>query len=160
MEASIIVSKGAEGFTFEDVIIGEITRSGEYRVSEEEIISFASRYDPLPIHVDHRAAAAGPFGVLTASGAHMIAIRMRLIHDLAYGGGVIAAVGIEELQFLAPLRAGQICQLEAEILEKRESSKRADRGIVTLRQTLLADGVPVVTMKDIVLMRRRPAAEV
>jgi acyl dehydratase len=85
---------------------------------------------------------------------------MRLIHDLAYGGGVIAAVGIEELQFLAPLRAGQICQLEAEILEKRESSKRADRGIVTLRQTLLADGVPVVTMKDIVLMRRRPAAEV
>jgi acyl dehydratase len=150
-------TQGQADFTFEDVVIGDIQQSSSLYLTEEEIIGFASRYDPLPIHIDHAAAAAGPFGVLTASGAHMVALRMRLIHDFAYGGGVIAAIGLDEVRFLAPLRAGQTCQAEIEFLEKRESAKRPDRGIVTIRQTLLADGVPVLSLKDIVLMRRRPA---
>jgi acyl dehydratase len=157
MEASVIGSKGKAGFSFEDVVIGAVETSSTFLLTEEEIIAFAGKYDPLPIHVDHLAAAAGPFGVITASGAHMIAIRMRLIHDFAYGGGVIAAIGLDEVRFLAPLRAGQTCQVEIEFLEKRESAKRADRGVVTIRQTLLADGAPVLSLKDLVLMRRRPA---
>jgi hypothetical protein len=43
-----------------------------------------------------------------------------------------------------------------EFLEKRESRKRPDRGIVSIREILLADGAPVLSLKDIVLMRRRP----
>ena len=95
--------------------------------------------------------------MLTASGVHMLALRMRLVHDFAYGGGVIAAIGLDEVRFVAPLRAGQTCQVEIEFLEKRASTKRLDRGIVTIRQTLLADGAPVLNLKDIVLMRRQPA---
>ena len=160
MEASVIASKGKAGFTFEDVVIGAVETSSGFLVTEAEIISFASRYDPLPIHIDRQAAAAGPFGMLTASGAHMIAIRMRLLHDFAYGGGVIAAVGLDEVRFPAPLRVGQMCKVESEFMEKRESTKRPDRGVVTIRQSLLADGAPVLTLKDIVLMRRRPADSV
>jgi acyl dehydratase len=160
MEASVIASKGKAGFAFEDVVIGAVETSGDFLVTEAEIIAFASRYDPLPIHIDRQAAAAGPFGVLTASGAHMIAIRMRLLHDFAYGGGVIAAVGLDEVRFLAPLRVGQTCKVESEFLEKRQSTKRPDRGVVTIRQSLLADGAPVLTLKDIVLMRRRPIGHV
>jgi acyl dehydratase len=152
----ITTTKGDTSFTFEDVIIGDTQKSSKLVLTESEIINFASHYDPLPIHIDHQAATAGPFGTLTASGAHMIALRMRLIHDFAYGGGVIAAIGLDEVRFLAPLRAGQTCQVEIEFLEKRESAKRADRGIVTIRQTLLADGTPVLNLKDIVLMRRQP----
>jgi acyl dehydratase len=159
MQASIIASQGKAGFSFEDVVIGSVETSSAFLLTADEIIGFASRYDPLPIHIDQAAAAAGPFGVLTASGAHMVAIRMRLIHDFAYGGGVIAAIGLDEVRFLAPLRAGQTCQVEIEFLEKRESAKRPDRGVVTIRQTLLADGAPVLSLKDIVLMRRRPAAQ-
>lgn len=159
MEASVIASKGRTGFTFEDVLIGTVETSGGFLVTEAEIISFASRYDPLPIHLDREAAAAGPFGVLTASGAHMLAIRMRLIHDFDYGGGVIAAMGLDEVRYLAPLQAGRICKIESEFLKKRESAKRPDRGIVTIRQTLLADGAPVLNLKDVVLMRRRPAGQ-
>jgi acyl dehydratase len=160
MQASIIDSKGKASFTFEDVVMGAVETSSGFLVTEAEIIAFASRYDPLPIHIDHQAAAAGPFGALTASGAHMIAIRMRLLHDFAYGGGVIAAVGLDELRFLAPLQVGQTCKVESEFLEKRESRKRPDRGVVTIRQTLLADGAPVMTLKDFVLMRRRPLSQV
>jgi acyl dehydratase len=150
-------AKGNPAFTFEDVTIGDIQKSSTFLLTESEIINFATHYDPLPIHIDHAAAAAGPFGVLTASGAHMVALRMRLIHDFPYGGGVIAAIGLDEVRFLAPLRANQTCQVEIEFLEKRESAKKPDRGIVTIRQTLLADGTPVLNLKDIVLMRRKPA---
>jgi acyl dehydratase len=155
METTVITAQGRPDFTFEDVTIGEIQTSSAHHLTESEIIAFDRRYDPMPIHVDQTAAAAGPFGALTASGAHVIAIRMRLIHDFAYGGGVIAAIGLDEVRFLAPLRAGQTCQVEIEFLEKRVSAKRPDRGIVTIRQTLLADGVPILSLKDIVLMQRR-----
>ncbi len=95
MEASVIASSGNADFTFEDVVIGAVERSKTFRLTEAEIIAFAGRYDPMPIHLNQQAAAAGPFGVLTTSGAHMIAIRMRLINDFAYGGGVIAAIGLD-----------------------------------------------------------------
>ena len=79
MEASFIVSKGKADFTFEGVVIGAVETSSSFLVTDAEIIAFASRYDPLPMHIDQHAAAAGPFGALTASGVHMIAIRMRLL---------------------------------------------------------------------------------
>lgn len=158
METAKTTTKGDASFTWDDVVIGASEKSSVYRVTEDEIIAFASRYDPLPIHVDLEIAAAGPFGSLTASGVHMLAIRMRLVHDFAYGGGVIASIGLDEVRYLAPLRAGQACQVEIKFLEKRPSAKHADRGIVIIEMVMRADGVPVASMKDIVLMRRRKVA--
>jgi acyl dehydratase len=158
VEAATTTTKGDASFTWDDVVIGASETSSVYLVTEDEIIAFASRYDPLPIHLDREIAAAGPFGSLTASGVHMLAIRMRLVHDFAYGGGVIASIGLDEVRYLAPLRAGQACQVEIKFLEKRPSAKHADRGVVIIEMVMRADGVPVASMKDIVLMRRRQAA--
>jgi len=46
---------------FEDHTIGETREFGSYRVSEEEIIEFGTRYDPQPFHVDREAARSRPF---------------------------------------------------------------------------------------------------
>jgi len=159
VEAFEAASKGDKSFTWDDVIVGATETSSTYRVSEAEIVAFASRYDPLSIHIDREIAAASQFGSLTASGVHMLAIRMRLVHDFAYGGGVIASIGLDEVRYLAPLRADQECRVEIKFLEKRPSGKRADRGVVIVEMVMLADGVAVVSMKDIVLMRRRTVAE-
>jgi acyl dehydratase len=157
METTVIASGGDQNFTWDDIVVGATERSSSYRVTEDEIISFAGRYDPLPIHVDRAAAEASPFGGLTASGVHMLAIRMRLVHEFAYGGGVIAAIGLDEVRYLAPLRANQDCHVEIKFLEARPSAKRADRGVAVIEMVMFADGVKVLGMKDIVLMRRRPA---
>jgi acyl dehydratase len=45
---------------FEDYEEGRIERFGAYRVRREEVIEFASRYDPQPFHLDDAAAAANP----------------------------------------------------------------------------------------------------
>jgi len=41
---------------------------GRYEVTRDEVIEFASRYDPQPFHLDDAAAAATHFGRLAASG--------------------------------------------------------------------------------------------
>jgi acyl dehydratase len=153
--AETTITRGDKNFTLDDIAVGSTELSSLYRITEEEIISFAGQYDPLPIHVDSDAASASQFGSLTASGVHMLAIRMRLVHDFAYGGGVVASIGLDEVRYLAPLRAGQDCQVRITFLAARPSAKRADRGVAVIEMVMLADGVPVLSMKDIVVMRRR-----
>lgn len=155
MTTPVIAAAHESDFTWDDIVVGATETSTSYRVTTDEMVEFASRYDPLPIHVDPAAAAASQFGSLTASGVHMLAIRMRLLHDFPYGAGVIASIGLDEVRFLAPLRADQACQVQIKFLETRPSRKRADRGTVVIEMIMFADGVPVLSLKDIVLMRRR-----
>jgi len=145
-------------FAWEDVVIGSRQLSTTCLVSAAEIIDFAQRFDPLPIHTDPVLAAAGPFGGLTASGSHMVALRNRLLHDFAFSRAVIASLGMDELRYKAPLRPGQTCQLAIEFLDAQPSKSKPDRGSVRMRQTLLADNVPTLTLIDLFLMWRRPTA--
>ena len=47
-------------------------------MSHEEIVDFASRWDPQPFHVDDEWARDGVFGEVIASGVHSFAIFQRL----------------------------------------------------------------------------------
>jgi acyl dehydratase len=151
----VAIGQDMNAFRWEDIVLGEIMRSGIYTVTEDEIVTFARKFDPLPIHVDRDYAATGPFGTLTASGTHMLAIKQRLMHDFVFREGVLASLGFDETRFLAPLRPDQRCQIEVRFVEKRPSGSRADRGIAQMSITFLADDEPVMTQRDNVLMHRR-----
>ena len=58
---------------YEDIEIGTVQSFGAYRVTREEVIEFASKYDPQPFHLDDEAAAKTHFGKLSASGWHTTA---------------------------------------------------------------------------------------
>ena len=66
---------------FEDHVPGSVRELGPAVVDEAEIVEFARRYDPQPIHSDPQWARSGPFGGLIASGWHTAAIMMRLLVD-------------------------------------------------------------------------------
>ena len=65
--------------TLDDLTLGDIFVSEPYEVTVEEIVEFASRYDPQPFHVDAVAAERLFFHGLAASGWHVAAISMRLM---------------------------------------------------------------------------------
>jgi len=63
---------------YEDIVVGSRSSYGCYEVTREEVIEFASKYDPQPFHLDDEAAAQTYFGRLSASGWHTGSMAMRI----------------------------------------------------------------------------------
>ena len=123
---------------FEDYLPGAVYEYGHLTVTEAEILEFARRFDPQPIHIDPGFAAAGPFGGLIASGWHTASMMMRLFAD-HYLSRVasLASPGIDELRWPAPVRPGDQLRLRTTIMEARLSRSKADRGLVRTRGELI-----------------------
>ena len=115
---------------FEDTEIGAISKAGPYLVSKEEIIRFATQYDPVPRHLDEEITARSIFGGLTASSAHTFAVFISLTPKLQPRRHVLAGMGWDELRLPNPVRPGDELDLELIVLEKRESKPKPDRGVV------------------------------
>jgi acyl dehydratase len=123
---------------FEDYLAGAVYEYGHATVSEAEIIAFAQRFDPQPIHVDAGFATNGPFGGLIASGWHTAGIAMRMIVDhYLPRAASLASPGIDELRWPTPVRPGDSLRLRTTILEARRSRSKPDRGLVRTRAELI-----------------------
>ncbi len=69
---------------FEDLQIGQTLKSDTYKVTKEEVIEYANKYDPQPMHTDPEwAEHEGPFGTLIASGWLTASMTMRRFVGLA-----------------------------------------------------------------------------
>jgi acyl dehydratase len=145
------------GTYFEDYPVGAIFTGGPVLVSEAEILDFARRYDPQPMHVDKAAAAAGQFGGLIASGWHTGAMMMQLLEKhFVPRPGNLASPGLDELRWRRPVRPGDRLSLRATVLTARRSRSKPDRGVVTsLVEMINQDGEVVMTLKPISLIRCR-----
>src|SRR5271163_647457 len=96
------------GLYLEDFAVGQVYASGQpLRVDRDQIISFATQFDPQPYHLDDEAARKSVFGGLAASGWHTAAMTMRLMVDGAFkpAGGILG-VGFDNLSWPRPVRAG------------------------------------------------------
>jgi acyl dehydratase len=146
---------------FEDYPEGAVYEFGNIAVGAAEIVDFARRYDPQPMHVDPAAAAEGPFGGLIASGWHTAALMMRLFaeHFLSRVAS-LASPGIDELRWLHPVRPGDVLRIRVHVLEARPSRTRPDRGVLrTFVEVLNQQGAAVMTLKPVNLLRRRPTGQ-
>jgi acyl dehydratase len=144
---------------FEDYPVGRVVTGGPVVVSEAEILDFARRYDPQPMHVDKAAAEAGPFGGLIASGWHTGALMMQLLaaHFLPQPGN-LPSPGVDELRWVRPVRPGDALSLRATVLTARRARSKPDQGVVTsLVEVLNQHGEVVMSLKPVSLMRCRPA---
>ncbi|HEY0185331.1 MAG TPA: MaoC family dehydratase [Rhodopila sp.] len=141
---------------FEDYKVGATYVCGSFTMTEEEIIEFASLYDPQVMHVDPGLAAEGPFGEVIASGWHTVARTMRLVVDNFLPHNGLAAPGINELRWPRPVRPGDTLTLHATIEEARRSRTKPDRGLLhILFEVLNQNGEVVMSMKPMNLVRVR-----
>jgi acyl dehydratase len=119
---------------FDELQIGRRSAAGPYLLSKDEIIRFATQYDPIPRHIDEEAAARSLFGGLTASGSHTFAIY--ILCQLQPHFQVLMGLGWEEVKLPNPVRPGDELDLEMTVLEMRPSKSKSDRGIVRSRNSL------------------------
>jgi acyl dehydratase len=144
---------------FEDIQPGAKAAFGRYKVTREEVIEFATKYDPQPFHLSDEEAAKTHFGKLAASGWHTTAMMMRMLVDnmSAIQQAGLGSPGLDELRWLTPVYPGDILRVETEVLDKRPSRSRADMGSFRSKATVLnQDDVVVMTCISIGLVRRRP----
>jgi len=142
---------------FEDFIPGHTAEYGPRVVSREEIIAFASQYDPQPMHLDETAAQKSLLGGLAASGWHNCGIMMRMICDaFILNSASMGAGGVEEVKWLRPIRPGDRLTLRYTVLDARASKSRPEMGIVRISYEMMnAHGECVMTMVTPALFRRR-----
>lgn len=120
---------------FHNFDIGARFTAGPVKVTAEEIIAFASRFDPQPFHTDPEAARDSFFDGLAASGWHTAAITMRMmVEALPVAGGLIGA-GVDEIRWPRPTRPDDVLRIESEVIERRLMKSRADTGLVKIRTT-------------------------
>ncbi len=148
---------------YEDIKLHEKSRSRGFELIEQEMVEFARVWEPRPHHVDAEFARKTEFGSLIAAGNYLISILYRLVYELSYEksppGAYIAALGLDEVRFLAPARAGDVLVLEYEAISKRDSKSRPHAGIVSVAHKLLNQRNEIVlTMKGSALVERRPTA--
>jgi acyl dehydratase len=146
---------------WEDFEVGKVLTSGTVEVTREEVIAFASRYDPQRFHVDEAAARETMFGGLIASGWMTAALSMRLMCD-AYllDSASLGSPGVEKLQWLKPVRPGDVLQVRTTVLEARPMASKPHIGLARSRmETLNQHGEVVMAMEAWGMYRRRePAA--
>ena len=122
---------------FEDFSVGESFVLGSVEMVEEEMLAFATQFDPQRFHVDAEAAAQTMYGGLIASGWHTGSLMMRLTAEGFLGEHCLGAAGLSELSWPAPVRVGDVLTLRVGILGMRESGSKPNLGFVELSSEMI-----------------------
>ncbi|MFK3738004.1 MaoC family dehydratase [Massilia sp. TN1-12] len=145
---------------FEDFHAGQDIDLGTRSVTEEEIVAFATAFDPQPFHVDAAAASASIYGGVIASGWHTCSMMMRLVVDgLLSRSSSMGSPGLDGVRWLAPVRAGDTLNVRYRTVNVKPSSSKPDRGVVWSTWVAINQhGETVCTVEGMGMFGRRPAA--
>ncbi len=150
-------------YYWEDFVPGEEVHFGAYPVTREEIIEFASEYDPQLMHIDEEAAKKTFVGGLCASGWHTCAMGMRMMCDnYLLQSASMGSPGLDDSKWRAPVRPGEILSMTRVCLERRVSKSRPEMGLTLLRHTMTNQHgeVKMIIEGNLMFARRTPGAGV
>jgi len=134
---------------FEDFVPGRVFELGTIEVTADEMIDFATKFDPQPFHVDPEAAKDSPYGGLIASGWHTCALYMGLlVNGLLHDSSSHGSPGMDELRWLAPVRPGDQLTATNTVEEATPSATKPNRGTVITRSEMS-------NQHDVVVLRMR-----
>ncbi|NIM45213.1 MAG: dehydratase [Nitrososphaeria archaeon] len=144
------------GKYFEDFKIGERFNSPARTLTEADIVTFAGLSgDYNPLHTDEEFAKKTPFKGRVAHGLLTLAISEGLRARLAlFEGTAIALLGVNNVRFISPVKAGDTIRVESRVASKRETSKQ-ERGIIILKDVVKNQRNEVVMEAEITIMVRK-----
>ena len=148
------------GKYFEDLNPGDHFRhpTGRTLTETDNVLFSALTLNTQPLHINEDFAAQTQFGRRIVNGLFTLALVVGLsVSDLTEGT-IVANLGYENIKHPAPVFHGDTVYAETEVLEKRASASKPDRGVVRLRQIgRKSDGTVVVELERTVLfLKRRP----
>ena len=146
------------GKYYEDLEVGQrIPHPRGRTVTEMDNVLFcALTLNTQPLHLDEEYAKQTQFGERLVNGVFTMGLVVGLsVPDLTEGT-IVANLGYDKVVHPHPVFHGDTITAESEILEKRESSTKPDRGIVRIKQTgRKQDGTVVVELERTVMFLKR-----
>ncbi|WP_312539992.1 MaoC family dehydratase [Achromobacter mucicolens] len=115
----------------EDLSVGDVFVSKTHALDAEQIVGFASQFDPQPFHLDPEVARDTLFQGLAASGWHTAALTMKLlVESFPVARGVIGAGA--ELAWPLPTRPDDVVKVTSTVISITPSRSKPDRAIVVV----------------------------
>ncbi|HWU18132.1 MAG TPA: MaoC family dehydratase [Devosia sp.] len=127
---------------FENITLNEVFPLGSHTFTAEEIVRFASLYDPQYFHLDPEAAKHSHFGGLVASGWHTVSVGHRRMVDALEAeeqrlrglgeepGTSGPSPGVNAMEFKVPVRPGDTVSYELVVTDKRASNSIPGWGLL------------------------------
>jgi len=144
-------------YWYEDMTPGRVFDLGKKTVSAEEIIRFASEFDPQPFHLSEDAGRDSILGGLSASGWHTCSMMMRMFYDnLLRWSSSEGAPGIDVIEWRKPVLAGDTLSASTTIIDRRPLKSRPGIGLLHVRHTVVnQNGETVMIMENPGMFRMR-----
>ena len=149
-------------YFWEDLHVGDVLELCSTTVDRDEVLAFASKYDPQPFHLDHDAAAKSMFGKLSASGWHTCSMAMGLmVRGFLHEAASLGSPGLEKIKWMKPVYPGDTLTLRMRVTESRPMNSRPSVGLTrTEWQVFNQQGDQVLLVDSYAMFRRRaPAAK-
>src|SRR4051812_15494560 len=116
---------------FDEFTIGQVFETKSFKLTKENIMTFAGEFDPQYMHLDEEKANQGRFNGIIASGIHTLAISFKLwVEQGIYGDDVIAGTQMNNIKFIKPVYPDDELHTIAEVIDKK--TKNNETGIVTV----------------------------
>jgi acyl dehydratase len=151
------MTKTSIKYYWEDMPVGSTRDLGSITPTAEEIVAFATQFDPQPFHLDEEAAKQSVFGGLCASGWHTCSMAMRLmVTNFLLESSSQGSPGLENIKWLKPVYPGDTLRLQHTMVESRPMTKRPDVGLTrTVWEMFNQHGEQVLHMDGYGMFRRR-----
>ena len=150
------IKEGWQGRVYEDFEDDDIYQHPLGRtVTQTDNIWFTLlTVNPNPIHFDVHYAAQTDFGKPLVDSTFTIALVTGLsVSDVSQNG---INLGWDEIRLPAPVFEGDTIYAQSQVLSKRESKSRPDRGIIQVKTIgYNQDGVIVITFKRSIMVYKR-----
>lgn len=115
----------------EEFTIGDMFETKPYKVTKEDIMRFATEFDPQYMHLDEEKAEQGRFNGIIASGMHTLAISFKLwVEEGKYGEDVIAGTGMNNIKFIKPVYPDDELHTIIHVIGKKNVNK--ETGLLTV----------------------------
>jgi acyl dehydratase len=123
------------GLCYEDLVPGlKIEHAIRRTVTEMDNMLFSAlTYNCAPLHIDHEYCKNSIYGKPLVNSMFLFALvnGVQVIDTTI--GTTLGNLGYDEVKFPAPVFHGDTIHVVTEVLERRESKKRTDSGIVWFR---------------------------
>jgi acyl dehydratase len=147
------------GKYYEDLEVGAVLKHSLGRtITEMDNVLFTSlTMNTQPLHLNEDFASTTQFGRRIVNGIFTLGLAVGITVPDLTEGTLVANLSYERINYPHPMFHGDTLYVETEVLSKRESRSKSDRGIVRFWHIgRNQDGTIVIDFERTVLILRRP----